>query len=474
MNQAAVGIAGLLSGSQVSASNTALICNEGPFSYTQLASRVESVCVRLSALGVRPGMTIGCSEAGAVLNLLLLHALPRLGCSFLPLAPSLPETSLRRFIGLGSADVLVTEAPVAGSIRCISPGLLLDIDAHAQLAGVATAPLPAEAPHWMVCTSGTRGEGKLVVLTGDQLLSSVLASRERLAFKASDSWLMCLPLYHVGGLMIPLRCAEAGATLVLHEDYDPLRLWRDLHRHDVTHVSLVPTMLAHLLDLYAGKPPPPNLRVMLVGGGHLPANLARRALAAGWPLCPSYGLTEAASQVATLYPPSSLYVEGLAGRPLSHLQVKIEPGSGRIMIRGDSVMQGYVGEPARRDGWFVTSDLGRLDEHGNLFVLGRADDMLISGGVNVHPRQVEQLLLECSGIREVAVTAVADNLWGDRLVALYVGDLPSHALRAWSREQLPGYMRPQDFVRVEMLPRTALGKLRRNALPGLYTSARNG
>ena len=131
-------------------------------------------------------------------------------------------------------------------------------------------------------------------------------------------------------------------------------------------------------------------------------------------------------------------------------------------------MLGYAGHTGQHSGWLLTSDLGQLDEHGNLTVLGRADDVFISGGENVHPGQVEHLLMDCPGIHDVAVTAVSDAVWGDKLVALYVGDLSSHALQAWSRPRLPGFMRPKDFVQVDVLPRTALGKLQRKLLPELY------
>ena len=467
MRPAGAGIAGLLSRRE-QAANTALLCDQGAFSYAQLEQRVEYLCAGLSALGVKPGMTIGCAAPDCVLNLLLLHALPRLGCAFLPLNSSLPAASVRRFISLGKVDVLIAEAPLVEGVACIRLEQLLAMDARLQPGCARLMPLAASSPHWLVCSSGTEGEGKLVLLTGDQLLSSVQASRERLCFTASDTWLLCLPMFHIGGLMIPLRCAEAGAKLVLHQGYDPVRLWHDLHQHGVTHLSLVPAMLARLLQHSAGQPPPAHLRVVLTGGAALPPGMAQAALNAGWPLCPSYGMTEAASQVATLYPPPSRYVEGLVGRPLAHLQVKIAPESGRIMIKGGSMMLAYAGQPAQHDGWLLTSDLGRLDEHGNLTVLGRSDEVFISGGENVHPRQLEHILLDCPGVEDVAVTAVSHTVWGDKLVALYVGELSCRALRAWSKTSLPGFMRPKDFVRVDALPRTALGKLRRKLLPGVY------
>ena len=287
MRRAGAGIAGLLSAGQ-RAADTALICDQGAFTYAELDKRVEYLCAALSALGVKPGMTIGSAGQGCLLNLYLLHALPRLGCAFLPLDSTLPNASLHRFIELGKVDVLMAADAIVEGVAHINPEQLPAMDAGPEPGNKRLIPLSASLAHWLICTSGTEGVGKLVTLTGEQLLSSVRASRERLEFSASDCWLLCLPMFHIGGLMIPLRCAEAGATLVLHEGYDPARLWDDLHRYEVTHVSLVPAMLSRLLRHSAGQPPPAHLRVVLMGGGTLPATLAQAALDVGWPLCPSW------------------------------------------------------------------------------------------------------------------------------------------------------------------------------------------
>lgn len=440
----------------------------------------------LTACGVRFGMTIACIGQSRAFNLLLLHALPRLGCVFLPLDASLSQPSLRRFIELAGVDGLIAGDSAVEILphtcklltaRFSDPGLTdcaMFVRAEPRMSADNAAReehqdtvLSVDQPHWLIPTSGTEGEGKLVALTGAQLMSSVRASRERLVFSNSDVWMLCLPLFHVGGLMIPLRCAEAGAAMVLHEGFDPVCVWDDLHRHEVTHLSLVPAMLARLLEQYPGKTPPACLRVLLLGGGALPTSLARTALNADWPLCPTYGMTETASQVATLYPPPTQYTAGLVGKPLSHLQVKIEPESGRIMLRGGSVMDGYAGQAVRKDAWFVTSDLGKLDAQGNLTILGRADDVLITGGEHVHPRQVENVLMECPGIEDVAVIGTPDPIWGDRLVALYSGEASQSRLQDWSRVHLPGFMRPKTFIQLPKLPRTPLGKLQRWKLPNV-------
>ncbi|MDP2155412.1 MAG: AMP-binding protein, partial [Sulfuricella sp.] len=336
----------------------------------------------------------------------------------------------------------------------------------------------ADGIELFVATSGTQGEPKAVMLSGANLQAGVLASRSRLPLQAGDAWLACLPLYHIGGMAILYRCAEAGAAVVLHESFDPQRVWNDLEKYRITHISLVPAMLARLLDNCSDSPPP-ALKVALIGGGPLSAALAERARDAGWPVCASYGMSETGSQVATLCDMPQGWAPGQVGSPLPGFEVEVvgedgrpTSGIGRIRIRGAAVMAGYA-NPQRQtglglaQGWFASGDLGFLDMHGNLTVLGRHDDMLVSGGTNVHPQQVEEVLKRCQGVADAALTSVADDVWGDFLVAAMVADADDAALEKWCRNELSGAMRPRRFVRLPALPRNALGKLDRQALRDL-------
>ncbi len=341
------------------------------------------------------------------------------------------------------------------------------------------AELPGHA-ELLIATSGSTGEAKTVMLGASNVEAAVLASRSRIPLAPGDVWLACLPLQHIGGLAIFYRCAEAGAAVLLHDGFDAARARADMERHGVTHVSLVPAMLARLLE---DGPPPARLKYALVGGGPLSQALARQAHAAGWPICPTYGMSEAASQVATLAALPSDWREGMVGPPLPGVSVEIVDddnrpvqGEGRIRVRGPNVMAGYANaahEPGHglHDGWFVSGDRGYFDARGNLVVLGRHDDMLVSGGVNVHPAEVEGLLLACPGVTDVAVTGVRDAVWGDRIAALVVGD--AAGLRDWCRDRLPSRLRPRLFVAVAALPRNAMGKLERKRLPELVPAAEN-
>lgn len=343
------------------------------------------------------------------------------------------------------------------------------------------AELP-EIAELLIATSGSTGEPKQVMLSEANLEAAVRASRSRIPLGPGDIWLNCLPLQHIGGVAIFYRCAEAGAAALLHRGFEAVQVRKDMERHGVTHISLVPAMLARLLET---GPPPAPLKYALIGGGPLSANLAQQAHRAGWPICPSYGMSEAASQIATLatFPPD--WREGMVGTPLPGISVEIldesgQPakGEGRIRVRGPSVMMGYA-NPAHeaghglQNGWFLSGDRGYFDDRGNLVVLGRHDDMLVSGGVNIHPAEVEGLLLTCPGVSDVAVTAVSDEVWGDRMTALLVGDANCSAVQDWCRKHLPSHLRPRRFFAVTALPRNAMGKLERQHLPALALTLEN-
>jgi O-succinylbenzoic acid--CoA ligase len=321
----------------------------------------------------------------------------------------------------------------------------------------------------VIATGGSEGGPRAVMLTDANLDAAAAASNHLLPLAAGDLWLDCLPLCHIGGLAILWRCARAGAAVLLHDGFAAGAVAADLARHPVTHLSLVPAMLARLLDGRAT--PPASLRHVLVGGAALAPALHERASAAGWPLNPSYGMSETAAQVATWTPADGAWQPGLVGRPLPDNEVALA-ADGRIRVGGPQVMRGYVGGGGvDADGWLTTGDLGEIDAGGRLTVTGRADDMLISGGYNVHPLAVEAALAACPGIRDVAVTGLPDPVWGDLVVALVVGDAAGDEIATWCRAHLPGHARPRHIVRLAVLPRSAAGKLERTALRRLAQEA---
>jgi O-succinylbenzoic acid--CoA ligase len=353
-----------------------------------------------------------------------------------------------------------------------------------------TSPLPSELPNansksthrdnsnniaLVISTSGSEGAPKAVMLTHANLDAAASASNGRLPLAPGDIWMDCLPLVHIGGMSILYRCMRAGATVLLHEGFDAATVWRDLLAHPVTHISLVPAMLARLLDVAADAPPPATLRYVLVGGAALSGPLFKRAHVAGWPICPTWGMSECTAQAATLLRPGGDWQEGMVGTLLPGFAVRIDNG-GRIQLRGPQVMAGYLNPEQRLgdgldNGWLSTADLGHIATDGEITILGRADDVLISGGVNIHPLEVESQLAACPGVSDVAVTAVSDPIWGDSLVALIVGIADAEAVRDWSRKHLASAQQPRHVIQIERLPRNAMGKLERNALRALVRKA---
>jgi O-succinylbenzoic acid--CoA ligase len=293
-----------------------------------------------------------------------------------------------------------------------------------------------------------------------------------------------MPLVHVGGLSILMRSALFGGPVRLQPSFDAAAVSDALDCGDITGLSLVPTMLSRLLEYRAGRPLPGGLRVLLLGGAPVAPDLLRRAFDAGFPVCPTYGLTEATSQVATAAPPQPHATDPSPMRPLSGIELRIvdddrdlPPGvAGEIAVRGATVMQGYLNDAqatqrALRAGWLFTGDIGYLDATGGLHVLDRRDDLVITGGENVYPAEIEAALLEHPEVAEAGVAGVQDTDLGARVVAWVVkrpgAEMDVAALDHFCRARLAGYKRPREFRIVDALPRNAAGKLQRRRLVAL-------
>ncbi|HEX6947475.1 MAG TPA: AMP-binding protein [Acidimicrobiia bacterium] len=303
----------------------------------------------------------------------------------------------------------------------------------------------------IVFTSGSGGSPKGVRLTMANLEAAARASVEHLGHGPEDRWLLCLPLHHVAGLSILVRSAYAGGSVELLGGFTAEGAARAM-RGAVSMVSMVPTMLLRTLDHDPG--PFEGLRAVVLGGGPIPDGLLERAWAAGVPALPSYGMTETFGQVATLRPGSP---PDRRAHTLPGIELRIEP-DGRIAVAGDQVSPGYVGEPDRRDRWLVTNDRGSLDEEGAVRVLGRADSVIVTGGENVDPQVIESALDGHPGAGEVVVVGIPDEEWGAIAVCLYTGDASPDELTEWLRERVPRHHVPKRWVRVERIPKAALGK----------------
>ncbi len=458
-------------------------------SYRQLDALAAIAAGSLNAAGVRAGDRVAALMRGGLDFAVLLHAALRLGAAIVPLNTRLTAAELRgeladarpRLFVAGGAHgavgaLLAEELGLRGWQLPEAPDAT-----HPLYRGPAAEPVAVspDAVAAIVYTSGTTGPAKGAMLTRRNFFYAAVTSAMGLGALPGDRWLLCMPLFHVGGLSIMLRSALFGGAVLAQDGFEIEAVRRGLEEEGATCVSLVPVMLERLLQ--AGVKPPRSLRFALLGGAAAPRELLERALEAGWPVASTYGLTETASQAATLAPAEALEHAGSAGRPLFLTEIRIvrdgrimPPGEhGEIQVRGPTVTPGYLDRPAEArdlfsEGYLRTGDVGYLDEGGYLYVLDRRDDLIVSGGENIYPAEVEAALRRHPDVRDAAVYPVADDAWGQVPAAAVVprdGTSPSaEDLLRFLRGELAGYKLPREIRFVPELPRNAGGKLVRRAL----------
>lgn len=468
-------------------------------SYAELQADAEAVADALAALGVEAGDVVATLLGNGAEFPRLLFAVRELGAVLLPLNPRLAVQEAVYILHDSGASLLVdSDDPGARRVARAAGGLARAVLRGAQLRAEAGNPARltrrgplCEDPEEilaLVYTSGTTGRPKGALLSAAGFRASAQASAALLGTGPDARWLACMPLFHVGGLSILLRACLAGSTVVVQSGFDPAGVAEALEQRGITGVSLVATMLMRLLEARGERRAPEGLRWVLLGGGPAPTALLERAHALGYPLAPTYGLTEAASQVATRLPADTAppFDARLCRLPGMELKVVDSAGqtlppeiAGEICVRGDALMKGYLGQPeatarAFQEGWLHTGDLGILDSEGRLRVLDRRDDLIVSGGENVYPAEIEAVLASHPAVREAAVVGETDAEFGARPVAWWVAevaDSPAPDLAAYCRERLAGYKIPGRFVCIAELPRNAAGKLMRGKLRALSGSA---
>jgi o-succinylbenzoate---CoA ligase len=361
---------------------------------------------------------------------------------------------VRRAWDVGAAlfplDHRMPDAMAADLVERARPTVMLDRRGPRRVNG-----RPAGADDALIVhTSGTSNGPKLVRLSRSAVEAAVRTSSAALEATGRDAWLCCLPVAHVGGLLVLIRGILLGAPVRVHARFEPVAV---ADSYGVAFTSLVPTMLRRLLEAGVDVA---RFRAILVGGSALAAGLRERAEDAGANVVETYGLTESCGGVV------------YDGLPLEGTELRIGRDD-EIELRGPTLLTGYRsgGEPEiSDDGWLRTGDAGRFDEHARLRVLGRLDDLIVTGGQNVAPDDLEEALLTSAKVREVAVAGRPDTEWGERVVAWVVPEDPSdpptlEELRAAVAAVLPRYASPRELRLVRHLPRTFSGKVRRAALP---------
>ncbi|MEI3605449.1 o-succinylbenzoate--CoA ligase [Pseudogracilibacillus sp. SE30717A] len=444
--------------------------------FLELKETSERFARKLSSLGVKRGDPVAILSTNHVNMAITVHALSYLKAVAVMLNTRLTTDELTYQLSSSEAKLIITTEMLRDEKKLSHPyqktfqEIFLLQEKDTELA----THIDLHDPFTMMFTSGTTGFPKAVVHTYNNHWWSAISSVLNLGLTREDKWLLTLPIFHVGGLSILLRSVIYGMTVYLMEKYNKKVLLYVLNEKKITIASLVTLMLRNLLDDIDETGFPSHIRCILLGGGSVPESLLKLVKQNGIPLFQSYGMTETSSQIVTLNMDDALSKLGSAGKPLFPAEVTIdcpdEAGIGEIWVRGPMVMNGYKNEEANKksfvNGWFKTGDLGHIDNEGFLFIVDRRSDLIISGGENIYPTEIENVLLELDEINEAAVVGKSDFFWGEVPVAFVVSKekVAAESIQHYLAKRLATYKIPKEIYFIASLPRNASNKVLRHQL----------
>ena len=440
-------------------SKVALHFHGTDITYADLWARITS-----TKLDVQKGERVAWLGYNNPDMLVLLFALARRGAILVPLNWRLTAAEHRQVLADCAPKLLFCDDEFRG---------------HAQQLGISLGTLKDGQPQdctgtdsddiLIVYTSGTTGQPKGAVLTQSALLWNGFNSIHAHDLAQSDHVLSALPMFHVGGLNNQtLPALLAGASVTLHKRFEPGAWLADVALRRPSISLLVPATMAAVIAHPAWPQTDlSSLKLVNTGSMVVPDSLIRAFHARGVVVGQIYGATETAPIATVLLREDAVRKPGSAGKPAAHCEVKLVEGE--IWVRGPALMRGYWPDYSglTADGWFRTGDLARIDEEGFYWIVGRSKDVIISGGENVHPAELENVLADCPGIAEAAVVGIADPKWGEAACACIVlkdDSLDEGAILALFRDRLARYKHPRRIVFLDRLPRNAMGKVLRGEL----------
>ena len=432
----------------------AVIWGARRISFSQLNIYVNAAVRSLKERDIRCGHRAAVVSEISVEAVIVLLGLWRLGAVAVPLNPKLPAQSFNSLVAsLNIRAVVSSRNALTSGVKFQVPHFEMTdliVFEHKEMSlssDEKRIPVSAHQPAAVVLTSGSSGLPKAALLTYANFYLNARGSQACVPLDSNGRWLLSLPLYHVAGLGIIFRCLLARAAIVIAPGDQFLRLMTD---GKITHVSLVSTQLLRLMAQPDFKKSD-ALQAVLLGGSAIARNIQSKALSLGLPIYLSYGLTEMASQVAT----GKLEdVRKPCAKPLPYREVKVNT-DGEICVRGQTLFQGYLNGPdvilpVDDQGWFHTGDLGCLDDNGCLSVLGRQDDMFISGGENIHPQEIESAILKIPSVVQAVVVPKEDPEFGQKPVAFILWEnqqepWPESKIKEHLLKDLPKFKLPVVF-----------------------------
>jgi len=456
---------------------TAIETKEEKITFLELHEKVGSVCEHLSYLQIAKGQKVAVLMKNGTQMITVIHALSYIGAVAVLLNTRLSREELLWQMDDAEVVCLVTDQEF--ETEQVLVYAFEEVVNGPKKTAVVQEEFSLEESMTIIYTSGTTGKPKGVILTYGNHWASAVGSSLNLGLRDDDCWLACMPMFHVGGLSLLMKNIMYGMRILLVPKYDPDFIHEAIKTRGITIISVVSKMLMDLLERLGEETYPSSLRCMLLGGGPAPKPLLETCVTKGIPVYQTYGMTETSSQICTLSADYMLTKVGSAGKPLFSCQLRIEKDGevvppnveGEIVVKGLNVTHGYFKrEDATRetiiDGWLHTGDLGYLDEEGFLYVLDRRSDLIISGGENIYPAQIEEVLLAHPMVVEAGVVGKVDEQWGQVPAAFIVK--ANHVTEAeiikFCEEKLAKYKVPKEVHFLLELPRNASKKLLRREL----------
>lgn len=456
--------------------------------FHELDQSARQLAWLLSSKGIAEGSHVAVLQENTLNFVRIQHALMYLHAICVPLNLRLATRELSFQLSDCAAGFLIADSATYEKAQQANTNCqLLTIE---QLLEEETDTLPQPMlqreinlndPCTIIYTSGTTGRPKGVVLTYGSHWWNANASLINLGLRETDEWLCCVPLFHVSGLSILIKNVIYGMPVFLCRHFHAADVLQQILAGKISHISLVASMLQRVLDGAVLEHFPETFRCVLLGGGPVPPILLKRCLERQIPVYQTYGMTETASQCVTLPPEYMQAKAGSAGKALFPLQIQIDSGTrpaeagepGEILVKGPTVFSHYLNrEDATRDaftdGWFRTGDIGYLDADGFLFVLDRRKDLIISGGENIYPAEVEAVLRLDPNVTGAGVIGIPDPDWGQKPIAFVTvhrsDAFDADDLIALCRSHLAHYKVPKQVILRDELPENAAHKLLRRKL----------
>lgn len=449
-------------------------------SFRSLKDKSEEFARQMIHKGIRKGDHVGIFATNSVPMVVAIHALSYVGAVgvFLNIRLTVHELIYQ----LRDAEVTCVLTNLANDERLKELENIVPVYefSHIQTMPCAHTDLQREISlhdtYTIMYTSGTTGAPKGVVHTYGNHWWSAIGSALNLKLHENDKWAATLPLFHVGGFSICMRSVIYGMSIYLLDKFSVDEMHEAIMRKQITIASVVTVMAEHLLEKLGDDGYPTTFRCMLLGGGAAPRDLLEKGQKKNVPIVQTYGLTETSSQFATLQSEVAIHKVGSSGKPLFPGQLQIstpnDQGVGEIVVKGPMVTNGYynkqtINEREIRNGWLHTGDIGRLDEEGYLFVYERRSDLIISGGENIYPSEIEEVIKRVQGVVEVTAVGIDDSTWGSIPVACIVSSddkLSEEKVLEAITPFLASFKIPKHIYFISETPRNATNKIMRHIL----------